>query len=222
MSALVNICMIAKDRPRLTQQAIQSLLSATPRELYNLTVIDDGSEEPIERFLKESNAVCVRLSRSKGIVGFARNLSIRMSEQYWGRGGFLCCLDNDIFALPGWLEAMTQAMTEHPAFAIVGGCRHPYHGINSTHGPLVATDAVAGYSMMMRWNHWGAFGPFDSHAVGLGQSEDFAVSRRAVDDGMLVGYMDPSVIWHTGITNTEGRPATGSEAFPRVAGILME
>jgi GT2 family glycosyltransferase len=220
MKPVVNICMIAKDRPRLTEQALRSLTLHTPKELYNLTFVDDGSSNAF--YYRTFNHYNVLLPQSKGIVGFARNFAIRAAEQYWGRGDFLCCLDNDIYALPNWLHRMTTAMNEHPAFAIVGGCRHPYHGVNSSHGPLVATDAVAGYSMMMRWEHWDAFGAFDAHAVGLGQSEDYAVCRRAVDAGLMVGYMNPSVLLHTGITNTEGKLATGAENFERLPGVIFE
>lgn len=219
--------MIAKDRYRLTSQAVRSLYKNTPPDMFNLTIVDDASAVPyedaeVEGLVNPDNGICVRLSRSKGIVGFARNFAIRAAEQYWGRGDFLLCLDNDIYALPGWLERMTAAMNQHPEFAIVGGCRHPYHGVNSHHGPLVATDAVAGYSMMMRWERWDAFGAFDAHAVGLGQSEDYAVCRRAVDAGFTVGYMNPSVLLHTGITNTEGKPATGADNFERYAGVIFE
>ena len=112
--SLVNICMIAKDRPRLTQQTISSLKQNTPEGSYNLTIVDDGSRVPIVSYLGDGNVFCVRLNRSKGIVGFARNFAIRAAEQYWGRGDFLVTLDNDLFCLPGWLEQMVQVFLRHP------------------------------------------------------------------------------------------------------------
>lgn len=222
----VNICMIAKDRQRLTRQAIESLTVNTPSNLYNLTLIDDGSQPEAPQFISP-NKVTIRLSQSKGIVGFARNLSIGMSEAYWGRGDFLYLSDNDLFFQPGWLEKMIEAFEaceSHGLLRVLGGVRHPFHGINRLAGvvPIVTTDAVAGYSMLMRWETWYKYGPFDAHAQGVCQSEDFAFCQKIIKDGGYVGYMEPGVLVNCGLTNSEGKPAVGSEAFPRVEGIVQE
>lgn len=225
--AMTNICMIAKDRPRLTQQALDSL-TAKPSSLYNLTLIDDGSLPEAHQYYSH-NKVTVRLSSSKGIVGFVRNLSIKIAEQYWGRGDFLYLSDNDIFFKPYWLEQMVQTLelVESSGVKVLGGARHPYHGVNQSlvcgNGSSVSiTDAVAGYSHLMRWETWDKYGPFDAHQLGVGMSEDFAFCQKIVKDGGYVGYIESPVLVNCGLTNSLGQPAVGSEAFPRIEGLIQE
>lgn len=236
----VNVCMIAKDRPRLTSQALRSLERNTPPHLYSFTIIDDGSyswdSDSQEISYPHDNWLFVRLSCSKGIVGFARNLSIQISEQYWGRGDFLYLSDNDVYFQPGWLEKMIAAFErfEPDGLRVLGGVRHPFHGANRRLGAFLnlyvlpdqncvaLTDAVAGYSHLMRWETWDKYGPFDAHAQGVCKSEDFAFCQKIVKDGGLVGYIEPPVLINCGLTNTEGNPAVGSEAFPRVEGVFQQ
>lgn len=226
---MTNICMIAKDRPRLTAQAVLSLRDNTPADMYNLTIIDDGGDTPMYREFNGANVASVRLPKSKGIVGFVRNLSIQVSEAYWGRGDYLYLSDNDVFFHPKWILRMIAAFKacESQGLRVLGGVRHPYHGINSrlTNAgvqSVVLTDAVAGYSHLMRWETFDKYGPFDAHAQGVCQSEDFAFCQKIIQDGGKVGYLEVGCLYNCGLTNSEGKPAVGSEAFPRYEGILQE
>jgi GT2 family glycosyltransferase len=230
---MVNIVMIAKNRPRLTQQALGSLLSQTPVESYNLTLVDDNSDVFPLGLSDYDNCVKVTLSRSKGIVGLVRNIGADVAERYWGRGDWLLFLDNDTYLHPGWLERMTHAAT-HPEFKILGGCRHPFHQPRPAEQGYVhqapvrftidSTDAVAGYSMLMSWDTWDKYGPFDQHAVGLGQSEDFAICRKVVDAGYKVGYVSPPVLTVCGLTNTLGEKVPGYEELKAMVpgGVVAE
>lgn len=223
---IANICMIAKDRPRLTQQALESLKKNTHPGSYNLTVIDDASEMAVDRHWTGENGTVYRLAESQGIVGFVRNFSIDIAERHWGRGDILYLSDNDIYFQPNWLEKMIRSFEtcEPHGLRVLGGVRHPYHGINlkSDDAPVVITDAVAGYSHLMRWETWDKYGLFDAHTQGVCQSEDFAFCQKIIKDGGLVGYIEPGVIYNCGLTNSLGQPAVGGEAFPRVEGIIQE
>ena len=235
---MTNIVMIAKGRPRLTTQALNSIYEKE-HDAYSLVIVDDGSSAPwnpftpdslevqLPRFTMSYRAIFLRLSRSKGIVGLARNIGASVSEQYWGRGDFLCFLDNDVaITNPHWLELLACSLELNQKVKILGGCQHPYHGTNQSldaYGASVhVTDAVAGYSLFMRWETWDKYGPFPANQPGIGASEDFALCRRVVDDGGLVGYINPPVLAHCGITNTDGKPATGADQFKRVEGLLYE
>jgi glycosyltransferase involved in cell wall biosynthesis len=232
----VNIVMIAKDRPRLTRQALESLVAHTDPDMYNLTLIDDGSEETIEGVGKD--IVCLRIYPSKGIVGLVRNIGADFAQRYWGRGDWLCFLDNDVYLHDGWLEKMVAGLGVG-RFLVIGGARHPFHQPhrggnayladidcrNPTPGSLgtvtdsmtvQSVDAVAGYSMLMSWETWDKYGPFDQHARGVCQSEDWALCQKVIKDGYNVGYISPPVLTVCGLTNTLGEKVPGYEELKKL------
>lgn len=230
---MTNIVLLVKDRPRLTEQCLNTLYANTPTEAFNLTVISDGSEPPTLSILRNYADKCwtnlrfIQLHDSIGIVGWLRNVGASASERYFGRGDWLYFSDSDVAFFPGWLQKMTMVAGGYSVDGplILGGCRHPFHGVNLEHTGIgrfgwQATDAVAGYSLLMKWDTFDKYGPFASNQKGVGASEDFAMSRKIIEDGGKLGYIHPPVLAHTGITNTDGKPATGADSFKRVEGIL--
>jgi GT2 family glycosyltransferase len=223
---MTNIVMLVKDRPKLTRQALDSIFNHTVPGQYTLTIIDDASADKTATLIKGYNALVVRSSRSVGILGFLRNTGVAMSEKVFGRGDWLCFLDNDVAVFEGWLANMIE-IASCPGAHLLGGQRHPYHKPNQrlvygTGRCVEEVDAVAGYSMFMSWDTWDRFGPFDANARGIGQSEDWAFSQRVKKGGGIVGYIHPPVLSHTGLTNTDSKPATGHEAFERFPGLIYE
>ncbi len=174
------------------------------------------------------NTSVISLTPPCNVTGRLKNLGAYWSEKQFGRGEWLLFIDDDVAFLPGWLEQMTRAMSLIKRVWLLGGNRHPYHGVNETYPTydpnwrtyIEVTDAVAGYSMLMRWGTFDEYGPFDAHAKGIAQSEDYAFARRIVKDGGKAGYIHPPVLYHTGITNSSGQPATGAEKIERKEGIL--
>jgi|SRR6185369_4068610 len=220
----VNIILLVKDRPRLTEQCLKTLYANTPEDQFNLTIMDDGSAGPtidvICRYVHpKANCRLVSFPESIGIVGFLRNVGAAASERYFGRGEYLYFSDNDIYFKHGWLNWMKgMMMFAEPQVKVLGGYRHPFHGVNqrlgwSSWGETETTDAVAGYSMLMRWETFDKYGPFDQHSKGVCQSEDFAFCQKIIKDGGLVGYCNGPTIINCGVTNSEGKPAIGHEAF---------
>lgn len=196
---MVNICMVARGRERLTNQALVSLGNSND---FNLTILYDG----------------------KG-VGASKNSAI---SQVKDRGDLLYLSDNDVYFKPRWLETLIAAINHRPDFKIIGGWNHPYHRPVDRHrfmlnGKLVEIReawAVAGVSWLMKWETWDRFGPFDSNSEGVGQSEDTAFCNRVREAGFKVGSVYPPVVLHTGITNTLGEPALGAELFEREDGVI--
>lgn len=228
---MTNIVLLVKDRPRLTEQCLRTLYANTPQDQFNLTIVDDGStvetKEMLDRLSRGKKIQEIHLYPSIGIVGWLRNVGASASERYFGRGDWLLFLDADTALFPNWLQKMTfVAQQTEGSVAVWGGCRHPFHGVNETipvGGKFVEiTDAVAGYSMLMRWKTFDDWGPFASNQKGIGASEDHALCRSIAADGGKVGYVHPPVLAHTGIVNTDGHPATGADSFRRVEGILYE
>ncbi len=254
---MTNIILLVKDRVRLTEQCLRTLYEETPRDQFNLVIVDDGSwpetAQILARYSRRDNCEVVTFLRSVGIVGFLRNVGVWTSERYFGRGDYLCLIDNDIAMLHDWLPKMIEAL-DHvwtgaddtaDTYKVLGGYRHPFHGVNHTSAlvgmgrpdtTVEETDAVAGYMHFMKWSTWDDFGPYDQHAKGVCQSEDFAFCQavkrgnpvRGVEQTFAdivngkVGYIHPPVIANCGITNSEGKPAIGSESFPRIAGLIYE
>lgn len=241
---MTNICLIARDRPRLTAQTLRTLYANTDPATFNLTVVNDGSAAPtsliIQDYARHSNCQAIHLTHPVGIVGWLKNLAADASAATFGRGEWLYFSDNDVAFFPGWLDAMSQTLAwgEKTTHFILGGYRHPFHGVSMAQSTLRGfpgavnanehvriienTDAVAGYSQLMRWGTWKAYGPFDSHAKGVCQSEDYAICQKIIRDGGKVGYINPPVLANCGITNSEGKPAIGSESFPRIEGLIFE
>jgi GT2 family glycosyltransferase len=217
--------MLCRDRPELTRQAIMTMAAHAPANSLTITVVDDGSQDDtrlsLERFALpyqgENRVAVIRLYPSRGIVGLARNLGILASERIFGRGEYLYLSDSDAYFLPGWLDTLTAALTEAESHGIrlLGGTNHPFHCPN-THLPLsvdVRThNAVQGISHLMRWKTFTDFGPFDAHAKGTNQSEDFAFCRRIVEAGYLVGSVYPRCILNCGLLDSYGKPCVGYEA----------
>lgn len=218
----VNIVMIAKNRPRLTKQAVGSIYKHTDGDTFNLTIIDDGSDPQLLSYtFPGHDSVQVRIEDSKGIVGLVRNIGADFAERYWGRGDYICWLDNDVCLHEGWLEKMVMCMNI-PDVKVLGGARHPFHGTNARLGfndryfGVALVDAVAGYSMLMSWETWDKYGPFDQHAKGVCQSEDFALCQKVIKDGYKVGYVSPPVLTVCGLTNTLGEKVPGYEELKKM------
>jgi glycosyltransferase involved in cell wall biosynthesis len=214
---MVNIVMIAKSRNLLTYQALSSLTAHTDQDLFNLTIVVDDTPDLVLR-RPDSNVVIVQIEPSRGIVGLVRNIGADFARRYWGPGDWLYFSDNDVYFHLGWLGNMVEVAEGDPYCRILGGARHPFHGVNSVTDVVDAqrsiehADAVAGYSMLMRWATWDTYGPFDQHAVGVGQSEDFAICQKINKaNDYYVGYVSPPVLTVTGLTNTLGEKVPGWE-----------
>ncbi len=146
---------------------------------------------------------------------------------YYEPNRLLMFSDNDMFYLPSWDHLLEIGMSAssglvHTGELVqLGGWRHPYHQLgrvlmgggwlrldNRPH-EVYEVDAVTGNCFVIRWADWLKYGPFDSNAIGPGQSEDFALSQRIKAGGGLVATLDPPVAIHCGLVNSVGEPATG-------------
>jgi glycosyltransferase involved in cell wall biosynthesis len=238
---MTNVILLVKDRPRLTEQTLRTLYEETPRDQFNLVIVDDGSwpetTQILSRYSRRDNCEIVTFLKSVSVVGFLRNVGAWTSERFFGRGEYLCFIDNDLAFLPNWLTRMQTALDytllypdgkeDGRRYSILGGYRHPHHGINHTsNGSAIETveetDAVAGYMHFMRWATWDLHGPYDQHAKGVCQSEDWAICQSVRQEKGVVGYVQPPTIANCGLTNSERNPAVGHESFMRYAGLIYE
>jgi Glycosyl transferase family 2 len=232
---MTNIVVLCHERYRLTVQCLESIRRNTKEGTYTLTLVDDDSQDfRVRNFLRDQaiyhpkDTTLINVVGSKHCLGALKNLGIRHSELTFVRGEWLCVLDHDVCVFEGWLDRLNKLEycgdEYKPSLGpfIIGGTRHPFHHVNSGSGTeILSTDAVAGYCHFMNWKAWDKCGPYDANALGIGQSEDFSICQRVIKFTFgLVGYIDPPVLAHTGITNSHGELIAGHELVERVPGVL--
>jgi len=224
---VVNFTMLVRNRPRLTEQALNSLASGRPwrpEELQGMkvTILDDRSDAETRDIL-ESWCLVRRAhligNEVKSGTGPLRNKVIDYSEIQHGRGDYLYLSDNDVFFKPGWLEELIWAEEEAwgRGFRVIGAYNHPFHQpvssieVSGLH-KVNEVNALATQSMLMRWEVWDKYGPFCQTPVDkVCQSEDVDFCNRITKDGYKVGVVSPNLVVSTGITNTFGEKIPGYE-----------
>ncbi len=182
------------------------ITNGTRHDLHMQTIRSMGRDM---QAIQVWNEPIVGKARNRGAASFEKDGFKIVRDQ-----DYLYFTDDDVFFLPGWPERMIEAL-EATGCSVLGGCQHPYHGTNRQHraGNVVVNevDAVAGYSMLMRWETFDKYGPFDETQPGVAKGEDNAFCERVKAGGGWVGYIDPPAVLHVGLTNSEGKPATGHE-----------
>lgn len=235
----VNIVMLVHERPTLTGQALYTLFRNTPAELFNLTVVADGNLTAQSNLIRtdtlrvftagKRDIIWLDAAPQVGVTGRMRNLGIYTAEKHFGRGDFLCLLDNDLYFTPGWLAYLVDALIkcEPIGYRMLGGWNHPYMKPREdpsaryrfANGKRIEShDAVAGACQLVRWETFVKYGPFDAHAKGVGQSEDWKFCQDIIKDGFLVGSIYPRVVLNAGLLNSFGEKSPG---YDEMAADLM-
>ena len=236
---MINICMVAKDRPELTNQCFKSLVRTTKANDVRITIVDDGSTDPFPPWwYRQENLQIVRNKPSMGVAP-AKNLCVAASEIKWGRGDYLYMSDNDMYFKAGWLETLERVyeVTENTKFLVMGGYNNPFQGpvddkiyaggryLNAP-GPVAQYQwseylALGGASWFMSWDVWDTYGPLDFNATGVRMSEDVAFGNRIREDGFKLGAVVPHVVLDCGKTDTNGNPVPYADHMHEEEGVLV-
>lgn len=238
MNKQVTIVIPAFNRPELTRQTLESLFQNTNPKLYDLHVVDDGSDAETHKLLIElrrqfSGWTRIRNNEPIGPAASRNMVCSNLLASF--KGKYLYHSDNDVYFKPGWLEKLIEAyeaLEKTTQIKLLGGGCHPYLQNNTTtklqnaDWQVGIKDAVSGYSQLMTWETWDKYGPFDegqgSQEIKIMGSEDWALCQRIIKDGFFVASIEPEVVIHCGKTNTYGAPATGSETFKDIEGVLIK
>jgi GT2 family glycosyltransferase len=226
------VVMLVHDRPRLTRQALTSLKNNTPLMSYKLIVVADNLSDLAmpELSLIRGDDMYICHPGISGCIGAMRNLGAWVIGQR-EMPKYIHFVDNDVYFMPNWLEVMSETLDKYGrALKILGGERHPFHkplyvmGGQNNQPAVEVVDAVAGYSMFMRYESWLSYGPFDENGRGVGASEDWAICQKVHKRGGAVGYVSPRMVLHCGITNSRGERAIGADQIEknRMKGVLYE
>lgn len=219
----MKIVLITRDRPELTAQTIETMkANAANWNKHSLVAIFDGTAEEWANFKGLRDAPRFGFFTGEQIgVGGAKNLGAIQSPDL-DPEDILMFSDNDMYYLPNWDKRLEESLEECKAVIQLGGWRHPYHDYIDRGKGVLEVDAVTGNCFVIKYKDWLTYGPFDANALGPGQSEDFALSRKIVEAGGVIATLDPPVAIHCGLANCEGKPATGWEEMAIMAEKQLE
>ena len=210
---MTSIVMVCRNRLKLTEQAINSLRRNTRVADYNLCLVDDYSTDfRVSKLLRQAadnnSTTLIRIEKSASVVARAKNIGVEWSRQTFGEGDWLYISDSDVYFKEDWLTKLTEyaAYMEPKGYRLWGGQIHPFH--DQVEGPSV----LDGPSWLMRWKIWDLYGPFDRlTAPGTCQSEEYPFCTALIEDDYKIEVINPHVVIHTGLTNTQGDKAPGYE-----------
>ncbi|HKP21738.1 MAG TPA: glycosyltransferase family A protein, partial [Thermoleophilaceae bacterium] len=96
----------------VTLESLRDQSSAIPHEVL---VVDDGASDATGEVAERLGARVVRHEERRGLNA-ARNTGVREAA-----GELVAFVDDDVFAPPGWLEALAEGASRHPEAEAFGG-----------------------------------------------------------------------------------------------------
>jgi GT2 family glycosyltransferase len=99
----------------LTYTCLKSVQANTQPGVYEVLVVDDAFPEPASDSLAAITGV--RIVRNETNLGFVHSCNRAAAL---ARGATLVFLNNDTIVTPGWLDALTAVLREHPRAGLVG------------------------------------------------------------------------------------------------------
>jgi len=204
MGIEVSVIVPTRNRSSLLADTLRGLLAQDfPQELYEVIVVDDGSNQPVQ----VTNSVrLVQHSRPRG-PNAARNTGVRAA-----RSNLLCFVDDDIEAPPGWLRASVEGAQRHrDVLAFAGRVRIRLEGRGPRfcdEMPLVAqgeseldfgaeeviAEYACGCNLVVRPEAFEGIGFFrEDHPLYFDETEWIDRLRKS---GAEVLYLPSALIWH--------------------------
>lgn len=107
------------NRPKQLKNCLLSLTKLDyPPELFEIIVIDDGSEKPLETIIKPFQELLnlTLISQKNSGPAIARNTGVN-----YANGEFLVFTDDDCLVDTNWLNAFSKKLKQNPD-CLVGGC----------------------------------------------------------------------------------------------------
>lgn len=232
----------SEKRVELLYQTLDSYCRNTNFDIVgNVVFVDDYS--PISFKISNQffqNLFFIRNTNQLG-VGGSKNAGISFLTELGNLSKFIYFSDSDVYFTKDWLDILVSTYIKFEEVKILfknnelktsklgilgGGC-HPYLQTNNkiwdVDDPSIemhTKDAISGWSWLTTWGIINKYGYLVQDALGSGQSEDWEYCQRLKKDGYEVGSIYPEVVFHTGITNTEGKECVGANLFPRLPNVL--
>jgi len=225
----IAIILITKNRTKLLEQTIDSLVKSTPKDLYDLIVVDDGSDniEHLKTYLL-NDIISDLVITNFGSPSKCRNIGAEIARKKGYK--FLYHTDNDMYFLPGWLEEchknynlndnhiyFVPKNSKTDRIVIIGAYCHPFLQNNSDKAfsldeiMVETVDAVSGNSWFISTEDYFSYGLHETD--GIMASEDWEMCQRIRKDGHLVVRLVPHLVLHCGVTNSRGEASVGADVM---------
>ncbi len=118
---MISVIIPTHNRKNLLKQCVRSVLRQDfPSHGYEIIVIDDGSRDDTEVFLKKASRHIKNLSYHRNPVNQGRS-SARNKGIDLARGEIIAFTDDDCVLPREWLSGIIQTFQRHPDAAAVGG-----------------------------------------------------------------------------------------------------
>ena len=194
---------------KATKRCLDSLLQNTTFD-FNLIIVDNGSEQKTEDFLKDfernnlkGGITLIRNEKNKGFVK-AVNQGMRKSHE-----DYICILNNDTIVTEGWLSEMIEISRINPSIGIVNPSSNnlgqkPARGqkiedyartFKSGSGKYITLMNGLGFCMLIKRSLIEKIGLFDE-IYGMGNFEDTDFSMRAKRKGYLCVRALGAYVYH--------------------------
>ena len=194
-------------------ESLQNTLTPSPLD-YKIVIVADNCNLETEDYIQSLPKDIIKVSTRESVgPGKARNLGMLAA----GEADYYYHSDCDMYFLPGWLDTLYRAYNTFPELGIVGGRKHPHHGVSDIWEKngikVLISDQQVGMSLFFSKEVWGKIGSFKDNGSSphtMGQ-EDTAFCSMVQDLGYKVGSVDPAVVLHCGIKNTFNMDTAGYE-----------
>jgi GT2 family glycosyltransferase len=198
-----SIVIPTRGRPAYLEVALSSVTPQAARAGAEVIVVSDGGDTATAAVAQSQGATILTLARRAG-ANAARNAGARAAAS-----DLVVFVDDDIFAPPGWLDALLEgarSLPEHGAFggpitaALEGGgpsaCGRESAPITTLElGPADRdVELVWSANMAVRRTALETVGEFDESLLGCGEEEDWL--RRYSAAGGRIRYLSAAGVEH--------------------------
>lgn len=210
-----SVVVPTRNRAQMLTSCLETLLrQETPKESFEVIVIDDGSTDgtaEVVSMMKERSSdtqlVYKRLDRSIGLNG-VRNMGLRLSK-----GEITCFVDDDVTVPDRWLNAMIAGASRHRGPVCFGGpihlvlqgdplplCERLCRGRDGGEGYLdlglreLEAREVFGGNMAVTREAVRVAGMFDESIMSYGDESEWQL--RLIREGGKIVYLPDALLFH--------------------------
>lgn len=212
-----SIVIPTHNRLNLAKQTLESLKKNTPRDLYQLIVVDDDSTDGTREWLKTQD-IDVLIENDSHSCGASKNKGVLASTCE-----YIYISDADMYFGEGWYKDLIKVYPRIPEM-ILGCVGHPFWKTLKTFKDgdieIHITEQQPGNSWLITRDIWNKCGPL-LEGVGAGV-DDTEFCNRAKKLGIYVGHLN-SPVYHCGLKRADGTPTYGADLqvdFPK--GVITE
>ena len=192
----VSIIIPTRDKAKLLENCIDSILKKTTYANYEIIVIDNGSSESASfELLERLKQQGIQIIRDESPFNYSalNNKAAKLSQ-----GQFICLMNNDIEVItPGWLEEMVSFATQTDVGAVGARLWYPNDTIQHA-GVIVGLGGVAGHAFVnLGRGEPGYFGRAIVHQSYSAVTAACLVVRKSVfeqveglDDSLAIAFND--------------------------------